>query len=96
MYGDTALPPVRTGAQRRHAALIWPNSGSQRGGANSGDQFALLVDDPQGGVAEFDSDGLARTGEADLDALSGDLDAAAAGDLPLPLMDKRFRRRPRC
>lgn len=43
----------------------------------------MLADDPQARVAEFDGDGLAGMAEADLDALAGDLDAAAAGDLPL-------------
>lgn len=43
----------------------------------------MLADDPQGRVAEFDGDGLAGVAEADLDALAGNLDAAAAGDLPL-------------
>jgi hypothetical protein len=37
---------------------------------------------PQGGLFEFDGDRLAGVGEADLDALAADLDAAAAGDLP--------------
>jgi hypothetical protein len=43
----------------------------------------VLVDDPQGGAVEFGGDNLAGVGEADLDALAGYLDAAAAGDLPL-------------
>jgi hypothetical protein len=43
----------------------------------------VLVDDPQRGDAELDGDGLPGVGEADLDALAGDLDAAAAGYLPL-------------
>jgi hypothetical protein len=43
----------------------------------------VLAGDPQGRVAEFDGDGLAGVAEAGLDALAGDLDAAAAGDLPL-------------
>jgi hypothetical protein len=38
----------------------------------------VLADDPQGRVAGFDGDGLGG-----VDALAGDLDAAAAGDLPL-------------
>jgi hypothetical protein len=50
---------------------------------DGGDQFAVLVDDPHAGVAEFDGDGLAGVAEADLDALTGDLHAAAAGDSPL-------------
>jgi hypothetical protein len=50
---------------------------------HGGDQLAVLVDDAQAGVAELNGDNLAGVGEADLDALPGDLDAAAAGDLPL-------------
>jgi hypothetical protein len=36
-----------------------------------------------GWPGKFDGDGLACMGHADLDALAGDLDAAAAGHLPL-------------
>jgi len=46
-------------------------------------QLAVLVGDPQAGVAEVDGDGLAGVGHADLDSLPGDLDVAAAGHLPL-------------
>jgi len=34
-----------------------------------GEQLAVLVNDPQGHGTEFDGDGLAGVGEADLDAL---------------------------
>jgi hypothetical protein len=50
---------------------------------DGGDQLAVLVDDPQNGVTELDRDSLAGVREGDLDALAGDLDAAAAGDFPL-------------
>jgi streptomycin 6-kinase len=50
---------------------------------HGGDQLDEAVDDPQAGVAEVDGDGLAGVGHADLDALPGDLDAAAAGDFAL-------------
>jgi hypothetical protein len=53
------------------------------GAQDRGEQLAVLVDDPQGGVTEFDGDGLAGVGEADLDALAGDLDSSAAGYPPL-------------
>jgi hypothetical protein len=53
------------------------------GTRDGGDQLAVLVHDAQGGVAELDGDGLPAVAEADLDALAGDLDAAAAGDPPL-------------
>jgi hypothetical protein len=43
----------------------------------------VLIDDPQNGVTELDRDGPRCVGHADLDALAGDLDAAAAGDFPL-------------
>ena len=46
---------------------------------HGGDQLAVLVDDAQAGIAELNGDNLAGVGEADLDALPGDLDAAAAG-----------------
>jgi hypothetical protein len=43
----------------------------------------VVAYDTQGGVAQFDGHGLARVGHADVDALAGDLDPAAAGDSPL-------------
>jgi hypothetical protein len=43
----------------------------------------VLVDNLHGGIAEFDCHGLACVANADLDALPGNLDAAAAGHLPL-------------
>ncbi len=52
----------------------------------------MLVDDLHGGIAEFDCHGLACVANADLDALPGKLDAAAAGHLPL---DRQPRSRER-
>lgn len=43
----------------------------------------MLIEDPQGGVGKLDADGLASVAEADLDALAGDLDAAATGHFSL-------------
>jgi hypothetical protein len=48
--------------------------------------FAVAVDDAQRGVAEFDGDGAPGVRQADVDALAGDLDAAAAG---YPALDDR-------
>jgi hypothetical protein len=42
----------------------------------TGDELAMLIDDPQAGAAEFNGDGLASVAEAGLDALARDLDAA--------------------
>ena len=53
------------------------------GARDGGDQLAVLVDDAQGRVAELDGHGFPGVAEADLDALAGDLDPAAAGDPPL-------------
>src|SRR5215831_13037746 len=50
---------------------------------HSGDQLAVRADDPQGGVAGLDGDDAPGVRQADVDALAGDLDAAAAGHLPL-------------
>jgi hypothetical protein len=50
---------------------------------HGGEQLAVAVDDPQRGVAEFDTDDAPGVGQADMDTLAGDLDAAAAGDLAL-------------
>ncbi len=53
------------------------------GSGHGGEQLAVRIDDLQGGVVEFDADDLPGVGQADLDALAGDPDAAAAGHLPL-------------
>ena len=50
---------------------------------HGGEQLPVTVDDPQRSTAQFDGDDLPGVGQADLDALAGDLDAAAAGYLPL-------------
>ena len=50
---------------------------------HGGEQLAVRVGDPQRGVAGFDGDDAPGMGQADLDALAGDPDGAAAGDLPL-------------
>jgi hypothetical protein len=43
---------------------------------HSGDQLSVLIDDSQAGVSHLDGDELSCVGQADLDALAGDLDAA--------------------
>ena len=52
-------------------------------GRDGADQLAVLVDAAQGGIAGLDGDGLPGVAEGDLDALTGNLDTAAARDLPL-------------
>jgi hypothetical protein len=55
-------------------------------GAVAGDhyqQLPLLIDDPKRCLADIDGDGFACVGHAHLDALAGNLDPAAARDLPL-------------
>ena len=52
------------------------------GGGHGGDGVAV-DDQPEAVVLGEDSDDLARVGHADVDALVGDLDAAAGGDPPL-------------
>jgi hypothetical protein len=45
---------------------------------DGGDQLTVVVEDAQGGVGCFDGDGVPGVAEADLDALTSDLDATAA------------------
>jgi len=53
------------------------------GGAGHRDDVFAVDDQPEGVVLGDDGDDLSCVGHADLEALAGDLDAAAGGDPPL-------------
>ena len=59
---------------------------------DGGDQPAVLVNDTQGGVTEFDGDGCACVAEADLDALARNLDAAPTGHFSLSCQLRGWQR----
>jgi hypothetical protein len=52
---------------------------------HGGNQLAVLIDDPDGGLGKLDGDDLASMAEADQDALARDLDAATPGHPQLGL-----------
>ena len=58
------------------AAGLEPADFAVAAAGDGSDQLALVVNDPQAGVTQLDSDELACVRETGLDALAGDLDAA--------------------